>query len=72
MSGDTKRCFACGETKPLDGFHRTKGRADGRKADCKPCATARTRQWRQANPERYSEYQREYYDRGRDRKDGEK
>lgn len=39
MSG-TKRCTSCGETKPVDQFHRRAASADGRQPKCKPCALA--------------------------------
>jgi len=32
-----KRCTKCGETKPLDEFHRDSARPDGRRNDCKVC-----------------------------------
>jgi hypothetical protein len=32
-----KRCFKCGETKPLDCFGNDKNRADGKEYKCKSC-----------------------------------
>jgi hypothetical protein len=32
-----KRCYSCGETKPLELFSRHRSRSDGRKAECKRC-----------------------------------
>jgi 5-methylcytosine-specific restriction endonuclease McrA len=40
-----KRCGMCGETKPLDAFHKNSRR-------CKPCANEVSRQWRRANPDK--------------------
>jgi hypothetical protein len=38
-----KRCSACGETKPLDSFHRQPSAPSGRHSYCKPCYSARSR-----------------------------
>lgn len=57
MEPETKRCAACGETKPIDDFHRS-GRY--RHAYCKPCANERTRQYGQANKARRNERLREW------------
>jgi hypothetical protein len=38
-----KRCRICGQTKPLDQYHRQSGTADGRDPRCKDCANARVR-----------------------------
>lgn len=48
---EEKRCTKCGETKPLDQFHRRKDSPDGRRARCKECHNARTAAWRKANPD---------------------
>lgn len=45
-----KRCTLCGETKPLDQFHRHKGSSDGRRPSCKSCCNAASAAWRRANP----------------------
>jgi len=36
-SQDIKRCTKCGETKPLEEFHRQKDGPDGRESICKVC-----------------------------------
>lgn len=36
-----KTCPRCGETKPLDEFHRNRREADGRQSRCKTCRSAR-------------------------------
>lgn len=33
----TKTCTNCGQTKPLEDFHRNKNTKDGRAYSCKPC-----------------------------------
>jgi len=37
----TKRCFACGEIKSLEDFHKHRGRKDGHNDVCKGCANRR-------------------------------
>lgn len=42
----TKTCTKCGETKPLDEFHRHSRMKDGRRPDCGACKnSAQKRQW---------------------------
>lgn len=36
-----KRCSCCGETKPLDEFHRRSATGDGRQSNCRLCNNAR-------------------------------
>jgi hypothetical protein len=38
----SKRCYACGETFPLERFGRDRAKADGHKSMCKACDTARS------------------------------
>jgi hypothetical protein len=38
-----KTCTKCGQTKPLDEFHRFQASRDGRRAECKDCSCARRR-----------------------------
>ena len=48
---DTKRCTLCGKIKPLEEFHQTTSRSDGRRARCAECTNAVERQHRHAkNP----------------------
>ena len=53
-----KRCTRCGEVKPLDEFGRDRHQADGHQSQCKPCATAKLREWRAANPDKAREIER--------------
>jgi hypothetical protein len=46
----TKKCFYCGETKQKTEFHVDRTRPTGLNPRCKPCAFARTAQWRKDNP----------------------
>lgn len=40
-----RRCPDCGETKPLDEYHRNKRNKNGRNTYCKPCHLRRTREF---------------------------
>lgn len=56
----TKKCPKCGETLPLDGFHKDRKGAHGRSTYCKDCNKAKARGWYHANQERASARMREY------------
>jgi hypothetical protein len=43
----TKACLSCGQTKPLEDFHRSPVSRDGRAARCKSCRNAGARTYRQ-------------------------
>lgn len=43
----TKTCNSCGQTKPVDAFHRRAASPDGRTASCKACVNDRQRRWRE-------------------------
>jgi hypothetical protein len=47
-----RRCYACGETKPLDQFVARKERKSGRGYKCKKCHGRSTQLWAKKNPER--------------------
>lgn len=38
-----KTCRQCGQTKPLDSFHKSKGYRDGRRGTCRECRRDRYR-----------------------------
>ena len=40
-----KTCTKCGESKPLDEFHRDKARRDGREPRCKTCRRAQASEY---------------------------
>ena len=48
-----KTCPRCHLPKPLDDFYK-----NGSDSYCKPCRTAVSREWRQANPEKFAEFKR--------------
>jgi len=54
-----KRCFKCGETKPLDAFYKHAMMADGHLNKCADCTKKDVRQHRVKFPERHREYDRE-------------
>lgn len=76
-----KICKVCGETKPLEQFHRAAGMRDGHRNECKSCLNARhrgwyernreyaierTRRWARENPERLAETRRKYHEEHRE------
>ncbi len=42
-----KRCSRCGETKPLNDFHRNRARPDGFQSQCAECRRAAQRRYAQ-------------------------
>lgn len=57
MLTDVKVCSKCGEGKSPEEFSRDKRKKDGRRPDCKACASAHY----QANKDKITERQRAYY-----------
>ena len=53
-----KRCSKCGESKPLDDFHRCRAKSHGRAAYCRGCTREVQRDWRAANPLLQRQYAR--------------
>lgn len=75
--GATKRCWMCGEEKPLASFSRRAKSKDGLQGHCKPCAVASSkkyhednreqrnaarRDWLRRNPEKAREYKRRFHE----------
>lgn len=50
MTVEMKRCFRCGEEKPLHEFYTHPGTADGHLGKCKDCARADRRRYESGNP----------------------
>ena len=63
----SKTCTKCGETKPLDDFHRDKRRPDGRRSDCKECVLEYKRRYHEENRDKRLESHRRYYEENRDK-----
>ena len=63
----SKTCTKCGETKPLDDFHRDKTRTGGRRPYCKECVQEYTRRYYEENRDKWLEYARRYHGENRDK-----
>ena len=63
----SKTCTKCGETKPLDDFHRDKTGAGGRRPDCKECKLEYSRRHHEENRDKRLEYARRYREENRDK-----
>jgi len=70
---DTKQCSMCEEVKPVELFHKDKGKKDGLRAACAACTNEkkkkwtarhsrrignRVKQWRTNNPEKHNAHRR--------------
>lgn len=53
-----KHCITCAETKPSTEFCINRSTVDGLNRECKKCACARARAWRQRNPDRDRQIQK--------------
>jgi hypothetical protein len=53
-----KRCFKCGDVRPLDDFYSHPQMGDGHLNKCKPCTRKDAREHRLANPEKVRERER--------------
>lgn len=54
-----KKCIWCHEEKPLDCFSKDKNKKFGVKSYCKPCNVKRTAGWRESNPGRRQQYEKD-------------
>ena len=63
----SKTCTKCGVVKPLDGFHRDKTGAGGRRSYCKECRREYTRRYREENSDKERERNRRYREENRDK-----
>lgn len=62
-----KTCPKCGETKPLDDFHRNRSGAEGRQARCRECTAEDRRRYYEANRDKVLERHRGYREENRDK-----
>lgn len=62
-----KRCPVCGVVKSLDDYHRHRARHDGRAYQCKDCASAYIRRYREENRAKIAERKRRYNEENRDK-----
>lgn len=58
-----KRCFKCGEVKPIDSYYRHPQMLDGHLNKCIECTRKDVREHREKNLDRFREYDRERYRR---------
>lgn len=63
----SKTCTKCGETKPLDGFHRDSSRKDGRDNRCRPCKSLIAKEYRGRKGKRVRQVDRLYKKRNREK-----
>ena len=56
-----KYCNCCKQTKPIFAFGKCRSYKDGLTVYCSECTRIQRRQTRQANPEHYKVYQKEYH-----------
>ena len=56
-------CKTCHQDKPLTEFPKDKRLKSGRRGSCKLCAATAQQSWREANPEREKELQREKWNK---------
>lgn len=55
-----KHCSSCGQWKLYTEFYRDRSRKDGFKHRCKACADAATQAYREKNPDKVAEANRQY------------
>jgi hypothetical protein len=60
-SGQMKVCSRCGLEKPYSEFFSRSGNKDGLRGKCKSCCGAQSKAWRDANADRKSAYDHDYY-----------
>lgn len=65
---DAKPCTGCGEVKPLDDYHRDRGKPDGRYYRCKTCVVEYQRRYYEQNRDKKLEHGRRYREKNRDKK----
>ena len=51
IDAPSKYCTRCGETKPLNEYHKDRSKRDGHCAYCKPCVIAYVRKYQKDNPD---------------------
>lgn len=62
-----KTCTKCGIEKELTDYHRQKSSADGHARQCKKCANAQSKKYRENNSVKIKEYKRQYFQKNKDK-----
>lgn len=60
------KCISCKCVKGREGFFINHNKNNGLSSRCKECTVERNRELRDINPEKYSEYQKNYYRKNKD------
>ena len=64
-----KTCTCCGVEKPKTEFNKKKQKKDGLSPWCKPCASAKTREYYKENKDKVSKYSSAYYFKNKEARD---
>lgn len=65
---DSKKCYKCGEEKPLSDYGSDKrNKTDGKKGCCKVCTSEAQRIWASNNKDKMKEIQRRYWEKNKDK-----
>jgi hypothetical protein len=59
---DLKTCFGCREAKPTSEYHKSSGNKDGLATYCKPCKSAKDKEYRLLNVEALKIKKKAYYE----------
>lgn len=62
-----KRCYKCGEVKPLSAFSKDRSKPDGLQSRCKACYKASSKAYAEANRDKLAAYHRTYHEENRDK-----
>jgi hypothetical protein len=57
---DGKYCWSCDSDKPIDQFNANNSMPDGHGSECRECINEYSRQYKDANPEYFQAYMKEY------------
>lgn len=64
----SKTCSKCGETKPLEEFHKSPSGADGYRGYCKECQKEKAKAYYKANKERHAASGKAWYEANKERR----
>jgi len=62
-----KQCIYCGKVKDVNFFPKDNSRGDAHHPYCKKCKNKFNKQWRLNNKEKITNYQKEYYNKNREK-----